>query len=840
MTCLAASAAEPQVRTFIRGIVRDSTNTQGLPYASVTLSPSGKRVVCDGKGIFEINAPGNTTEFVVSCQGYASRTIPFRRNSFGLYDISLEPEAQELKEVVVKKRRYSKRNNPAVDFARRLRNSRELTDPRRNDYYSYDTYERITMGLNKFDTTANGQILKHMPFLIEHVDSSEIDGVPVLNFSLNEIAASQYWKKDGSVDRTVVRGTRQTGIDEFLEQGNIQAYLTDLLAENDLYQGDLQFMRNSFVSPLAAVAPDFYRFYLVDSAAHVDGYDDKHIALAFYPRNKSTFGFSGHVYVPLGDTTMFIRRVEMKTPKDVNLNFIKDMMIAQTFERGPDGSRLKRTDDLYMILNIFPGTPEFYVTRKISLSNHSFEQPDSADTIFGTIGRETVLKGSDNRDTTFWRAQHAEALTNTNEDRITLLVDRLRRKKGYYWTEKILRIIFDGYVGTKPKGSLFDLGPVNTFASYNDLEGLRLKVGGMTTTNLSKRWFGRAYVAYGFHDRKWKYEGEVEYSFNDKKKHSREFPVHSIRLTHRYDVDRLGAHYLNNNGDNFLMSLTRMADNRFSYCRRTLLEYTLELPNHFSVYASAEHNRQEASPHVPFITGTGEVLGHFVETTLGLRLRWAPGEKFYQTRSRRKVIDPMKPIFELSHNVAPKGFLGTRYSINRTELSVQKQFNMSFMGRFEAKLTGAHIWGTAPFTDLLIPNANLSYIIQPEGFALLNPMEFINSTTVSLIAKWELRGAFFNLFPGIRKLGLREIITYKGFWGHLNSKNRPGNSPYLLQFPDMAGTVRMDNTPYSEISVGIDNILRLFRIDYVWRLSYLNVPYQIDRHGLRATIHITF
>ena len=98
--------------------------------------------------------------------------------------------------------------------------------------------------------------------------------------------------------------------------------------------------------------------------------------------------------------------------------------------------------------------------------------------------------------------------------------------------------------------------------SYNTAEGLRLRVGGMTTANLSKRWFTRGYLSYGFRDHRWKYEGEVEYSFNDKKYHSREFPVHSIRATSSYDIDQLGQNYLTTYGDNVFLSVKRLPDTR--------------------------------------------------------------------------------------------------------------------------------------------------------------------------------------------------------------------------------------------------------------------------------------
>ena len=50
----------------------------------------------------------------------------------------------------------------------------------------------------------------------------------------------------------------------------------------------------------------------------------------------------------------------------------------------------------------------------------------------------------------------------------------------------------------------------------------------------------------------------------------------------------------------------------------------------------------------------------------------------------------------------------------------------------------------------------------------------------------------------------------------------------------------MNDGPYMEISAGLDNILRFIRLDYVWRLSYRNVPYDIDRSGLRVALHFTF
>ena len=49
----------------------------------------------------------------------------------------------------------------------------------------------------------------------------------------------------------------------------------------------------------------------------------------------------------------------------------------------------------------------------------------------------------------------------------------------------------------------------------------------------------------------------------------------------------------------------------------------------------------------------------------------------------------------------------------------------------------------------------------------------------------------------------------------------------------------MGNTPYMEVSVGIENILKFLRIDYVWRLSYRNHP-DIQKNGVRMTMVLSF
>ena len=81
-----------------------------------------------------------------------------------------------------------------------------------------------------------------------------------------------------------------------------------------------------------------------------------------------------------------------------------------------------------------------------------------------------------------------------------------------------------------------------------------MRVGGMTTAHLNPHWFSRWHVAYGFKDKKVKYSFNLEYSFNKKRYHSMEFPIHSIKFTTSYDLDKIGQNYLYTSQDNAVLS----------------------------------------------------------------------------------------------------------------------------------------------------------------------------------------------------------------------------------------------------------------------------------------------
>ena len=834
MVALSAQGQQSSM-TQITGLVRDSVTRQGIAYASISLLGTTEGTIATDNGGFTINTRANFSKLRVSAMGYAPREVAVKTGQGSVVLIDMVPTGVELQELVVgkSKEKYSKKNNPAVDMIRKLRQRRDDNDPRRMEHYSYSQYERMMLGLGDLD----GLIGKpeEQRWIEEYADTSLLTGKRVLPVSIKETVARDYYGPDGH--KQVIMGTRSAGLDEKIDQENIKRVLDDFMGEIDIFQNDVTLLTNRFVSPLSRIAVDFYKFYLNDTV-DVDG--ERCAVLSFVPFTPQTFGFLGRLFVSLADTTMFIKRVSLGVPHDINLNYVEQLSLIQDFERAPNGSRLKTRDYVEVSMKLMPGLPVVFARRETTYRGHHFERPEAS--AYGGKAEQTIEGSAPYMPDEFWQ-EYRPAEVHTTTSTMNGLMQRLRRSSLFYWAEKVVVVMVNGYLPTGTQSKM-DIGPLSTLVSGNSLEGLRLRLGGMTTVNLSRHWFARGYMAYGFKDEKLKYMASLEYSFTPKKSFDQEFPIHSLRLSHRYDVDHLAQHFLYTNADNIFLTLKRHKDVAMQYLRRTRMEYRREWHNHFSISLALEHNVHEATRFAPFEYADGSSRLRYTQAGFTAQLRFAPGETFYQARSYRIPINMDAPVITLSQTYMPRGFLGSLHDVIKTELGLQKRFWFSAFGYADVILKGEKVWSRVAYPELIMPAANLSYTIQPESFALMKPMEFVGDQALTWDLTYWGNGVLMNRLPLIKRLRLREVLTLRGFWGSLSDKNDPaGNAQQsqetLFTFPAFAPCLPMEGTPYIEAGVGLDNILTILRVDYVWRLTHRD-RVGTDRHGIRVQLHFNF
>lgn len=821
---------------IVTGVVTDSISGEQLAHVNVFSKDAKKGVVTDSNGVFRLPLKNNRNKVEVEALGYEKRVFTAAQLTGDTCRIMLIPKSMELEEVVVKpkKEKYSKHNNPAVNLMRRIRNTSGLNDPTKEDFYSYDKYEKTVIGLNDFKADLGRKKNATVDFFSAYVDTAVWTGSRVLDMIIKEKTSTRIISTNPNADKEIVKGISGHGIDQAFNQENVHRALEDVLREVDIYDNNITLLQNRFVSPLSTIAADFYKYHITDTV-NVGGMEC--IELSFAPHNPQSMGFNGKIFVAAGDTTMFVKRVSMRVPKDINLNYINNIFISQNFEKDSLGNRHKTLDDMSLELQIVSGTPVIYGRRVTRYRNFSYDIRCDLSSFYGKLGDTFIEDEAYSQPDAYWTLNRMEPLSSAENNLRSMNADN-SKLPWLFWTQRVLALLEGGYIKTS-KDSKFDFGQLNTFVSFNDVEGARFRLGGLTTANLNPHLFARGYLAYGTTDRKFKYSAELEYSFPRKRYHSREFCRHAIWGSYMYDLDMLGQHYLFTNADNIFLSIKRKKSILVTYRHLAELGYILELPNNFSVKAALRRETQEATHWLPFTYTDGRSDRSYTLSYFRIDLRYAPGEKFIQGRNNRAPLNLDAWILQFTHEFGPNGFLGARFGMNRSELSVRKRLWLSAFGYADFLAKGGIIWNTVPYPTLMWPNANLSYTIQQESYSLMNAMEFANDKYMSWDITYFGNGILFNRIPLIKQLKLRETFTFKGLMGGLSDRNNPAHNNNIYQFPADAHATVMRRTPYMEIGCGIDNILTVLRVDYVWRLTYRDTP-GVDRSGIRISLHFSF
>lgn len=424
------------------------------------------------------------------------------------------------------------------------------------------------------------------------------------------------------------------------------------------------------------------------------------------------------------------------------------------------------------------------------------------------------------------------------ESTLPFVDDTMRQIPVVYWAEKLVLAFSEGY--WKPtKTSPVAIGPLTTLLGYNAPEGIRARIGGITTSSLSPHLFGRGYVAYGFRDRKWKYDAELEYSFNRKRFFAKEFPVHSIRLEHRYDIEMYGQRFIFDDPDNVYLSLTLGKNNLASYLRSSLIEYKLELTSRLSFLLGTRYYTHESTRWAPFTYADGTSIGQYSQGYFQVKVRYAPQERYFQTPVSRTMRWGDAPAVEIMHEYGPKGLLGSLFTVNQTVATFKRRYQIPYAGDLYCFMRGGKMWSQVQFPALPWPRAQVAILISPETFQLMSPMEFAQDWYASADFALVGKGYAFNWIPGVKLLQMRELFTLKGIYGGLTRKNNPEYNTNLFRFPEQAHIHTYGRRPYMEIGTGIDNILGVLRLDFVWRLTYRDCP-DVDRFGVRVGLFFTY
>ncbi len=847
-------------RAQLSGVVTDAATGDTLLYPSASYKGHHIAVSGNAQGRYSIERHEGWV-LTFSAVGYQSRNITITEKTPQTLNIKLKPDTKTLAEVVVRQKRgrYSRKDNPTVELMKRVVAAKKKTDLANHAYYQYNKYQKITLAVNDIQPSdIDSGFFAKKQWLIDQIETSPYNHKLILPVSVDETVTQHIYRKDPKSEKDIVMGQQSTGVNQLLATGDIlNTALKDVFTDIDLYDDQIRLLQFPFTSPIGKNAVAFYRYYIADTV-----YVDRDLCyhLEFLPNNQQDFGFRGDLYV-LADSTLHVKRCELTIPKRSDVNFVENLRVTQEYAKLPNGEWVLSVDDMIVEMKVASFLSKVLVTRTTRLSDYAFDPLPKQ--LFKGKAASRREANANMRDEAFWNQYRTVELTKS-ETGMNAFIHRIEQLKGFKYVIFGVKALVENFVETGDLNhpSKLDVGPVNTMVTSNFIDGLRFRVSGQTTANLNKHWFFSGYYAHGVNSHKNYYKGEVTYSFNKKDYLPREFPKRTLTFTSTYDVMAPSDKFMHTDKDNVFTAFKWAKVDKMMFYNRQQLQFDFEeewgLKTTFELKTEEDEAAgrlffQTLDSHVDMVSdinGLSEKMagkylhnGKMRTTELTLQFQLASGRTYINTKQRRIPMNLDAPVFTLRHTMGVKGLLGGDYTYNLTEAGIYKRFWMNSWGKIDTYIKAGAQWNKVPYPLLIMPAANLSYIVQNETFNLINNMEFLNDRYASLDVSWDLNGKIFNRIPLLKKLKWREYIGVKTLWGTLTDKNNPtleknAGDPVLMVFP--SGSYVMDSKrPYVELVAGVHNIFKIVHVEFVHRCNYTYLPIA-HRNGIRLMMRMTF
>jgi hypothetical protein len=822
--------------TSVTGTVTDAQTNQPLPFVSVSFPGTSIGVNSDNSGKYSITTSKTYTQLKYSFVGYKPviRTIVAGKEQ--VINVKMQADVQTLATVSIhsgKKKRYTNKNNPAVELIRQVIAHKNANRMENYDYTEYEQYEKLQFSfINVSEKLSEKKGYHKYKFLLDNRDTTNFPGKSLLPVYLEEKLTQSYYRKNPEKTKKIIEGEKKVNIVNFVDEEGVNNYLNRMYSEVDIYSNNIFLMTNMFLSPIADGAPSFYKFFITDTI-EVD--HKKMVELSFTPRNGNDMLFEGLIFITL-DGRYAVQKARLSVNKNINLNWVKSMAVDLNYEKNPDERYHLSKSDMKASFGFNKnGQKGIFGERTISYTHYLINVP-RPDSIYS--GENTVIsKGAMRQSDQFWSGGRGRDTLTSVEANVYKNIDSLQTMPSYKRTMAMINLFAVGFKSFGP----VDAGPLGALYSFNQVEGARLRLGGRTNTNFSTRYYLETYGAYGFKDEQFKYLLSTAYSFNNKSIYK--FPESYLKATVQRDTKIPGEELAFQQPDNFFLSFKRGVDDKYLYNNYYKLDYVNEYESHFSYALGFKSWKQSPAGSLYFIDGFQNTVPEITTTELSLNLRYAPHEQLVQGMLYRISVPSKYPILSLDYHQGIKDFFGGGYNYENLRLKVDKRFYLSQLGYADVSIEGGYLFGQVPFPLLTIQQANQTYTYDPYSYNLMNFLEFVSDHYASLKIDYCLNGFILNKFPLLKELKLREYISFKALYGGLRDENNPSLHPSLLQYPvgqnGVPVTYTLGKAPYMEGSIGIGNIFKIFRVDLVERFDYLNNP-NTTRFGIRGSALFDF
>lgn len=813
--CLSLSLTVTAQKKLLSGVVKDAHSDERIPFASVSFRNATTGKLTDSSGAFSFVLPGWPSDTLeITCVGYQ----PF------FYVINRSKDSI-LAQVLMERGTYNEgvrvkvKVNKGLLMWRRIVKHKPGNDRYRFDNFSYELYNKLELDLKNINFEKFGRFkpLKPISDLItQNIDSSE--GLRYLPSYLTEALSDYYYQKKPLKRREVIKAANTNGI----RNESVTKLLGGMDQVVNVYNNFIPVLDKQFVSPISDNGDYYYNYRVVDTQ-YIG--NRKFFHLVFAPKRTGSNTFEGDCWVH--DTTYAIHKMSLRLGKEANVNFLENLSLIQEYTMINDSTWFLSKDKFVADLSPLGKSRPGFIGRKTTTYRNVVVNDSSVLTQLdkNKILEEVItLPEANEKGKDFWVESRHEELTKT-EAGIIKMIDTLLNAPVFKRFTKTANFIGTGYLDI----GNFQIGPWYNWITSNSWEGFRMRFDLGTNKHFDKRWWWHGYLAYGFKDQKLKGKAELFYL---PKKHPRLY----LYGSYTNDLDFGQNYYGEVTQDNVFALAVRKSNVpiKFIKVKEKRFEFFNETRSGFSTLFSATHKNylplRNLVPKDSFIVTNGR--GPLTSFEVGVRFRFAYLEKFLENHFFRTSLGSPYPIAEINVARGISGVLKSNYDYTKISGSVSDYFRIPPFGSVSFYIYGGKTFGTLPYMLLDIAPGNELYYYNKYAFNMMNRWEFVHDQYAGINIEHNIGNGIFRLFP---KLRLRQFWTAKTLWGGLSASNKAFN------FKEGHSFQTLDGRTYLELGTGVDNIFKVFRVDFIWRVLPSTLPKEGDKaFGVFGSFRLVF
>ena len=773
--------------TLVVGQVLSSTDQSPLPGVNISFKNSQTSAQSNEEGYFMIRTMEKQSTLVFTSIGYKRHEIKIKPGKSVGIQVEMDEDNTLLREIFV-----IPGSNPAIEMMKKVRLLKRVNDISLHKGFKTLSTEQNLVLLSKINQRSmNKRIFDQLKKgKLSGTDSSMV--IPLYMVEKKyQITSTE--KKQLS---TKTFSSPESG-EKILEK-----LVGELNTELNFYNNSISVYGKSIVSPLSNVGNVFYDYFFADSIQTKFG---KQYEIHFRSRNPKNLAFDGKLWID--SATYSLTRIEAELPVQANINFIHNLRISQKFIPVSTHNWMRQSEEFALNMNYALLTDSLHTKPEIFIKKSTtFHSTDS------NVQQKSNFAQSVYNETTL-----DEKLSELNNTPL------LRSAK---WIADVV------FTGSMPVGKI-DIGKIEQIIRITDIEGLRLTLPFHTNKKLWKNISIGGYIGYGFKNEVIKYSGQAQYKFHSEKRR-----VLSLNYTDDYrriDYNYNNFMYRENplvTGDEdisssvFAFEAAKKISERKEYSASFANDWNQDIESNLYLRS----NRLNANASMPMSTGSIPVDNYLQQNSATLSTRFSFDEKTYDDHMQRIYIANNMPVIYSIMEIGNYR-VGNKTGQYGKIMGAVKQFIRFDFGQLNFNADAGIILGNVPYPLLAIPAGSESGGYGFYTFNLMNYREYAFDKYINLHSEILLNGLIMNQIPLVKHLNLREMASFKMSYGGLSESNRT-----KLDYPvDMYQM----NKPYMEVGVGFTNILHIFTLQSVWRLTDLNHP-GVSKWGLLGCLNLSF